>query len=46
VPTGDSTTAVAKEELCGKVVSPVMREEAILEETFSVRSVLRLYNED
>jgi hypothetical protein len=41
---GDSTTAVAREQLCGHV-SPATREHAIMEETFSVRPVPRLYDE-
>jgi hypothetical protein len=45
VSTGDSTTSVAREQPCGDV-SPATREHAIMEETFSVRSVTRLYNED
>jgi hypothetical protein len=43
--TGDSATAVARDRLCGHV-SPATREYAIMVETFSVRSVPRLYNED
>jgi hypothetical protein len=31
------------EQLCGHVVSPARREKAIIEETFSVRSVSGLY---
>jgi hypothetical protein len=66
VHTGDSTTAVAREQLCGHVVSPEEREReersgevvrdttfwgettehAVMEETFSVRSVPGLYNGD
>jgi hypothetical protein len=46
VETGNSKKAVAREQLCGHVVSPAMREPTIMEETFSVPSVLRLYNED
>jgi hypothetical protein len=34
------------EQLCGHVVVPATREYAIMEETFSVRFVLGLYNED
>jgi hypothetical protein len=41
--TGDSTTAVAREQLCGHV-SPETRGHAIMEETFSVRFVPGLYN--
>jgi hypothetical protein len=41
-----STTAVAREQLCGHVVSPATREHAIMEEAFSVQSVPELYNED
>jgi hypothetical protein len=36
----------ARKELCEHVFSPETREHAIMEETFSVRSVLGLYNED
>jgi hypothetical protein len=32
--------------LLATAVSPAMREHAIMEETFSVRSVLELYKED
>jgi hypothetical protein len=39
-------TDVVKEQLCGHVVSPATREHAIMEETFSVRSVPGLCNED
>jgi hypothetical protein len=46
VQTGDSTTAVAMEQLYGHVVSPAMREHAIMEETFSVLPMPGLYNED
>jgi hypothetical protein len=46
VKTGDSRTAVAREQLCRHVVSPAKREHAIMEDTFSVRSVPGLYNED
>jgi hypothetical protein len=42
--TGDSTRAVAREQLCGQV-SPATREHAIMEETFSVQSRLGSYNE-
>jgi hypothetical protein len=42
--TGESTTAVAREQLCGHVYPT--REHAIMEQTFSVRSVPGLYNED
>jgi hypothetical protein len=31
------------EQLCGHVVSPATKEQAMMEETFSVRSVPRLY---
>jgi hypothetical protein len=37
--TGDSTTAVAREQLCEHVVSPATREHGIIEETPSVWSV-------
>jgi hypothetical protein len=37
--------AVAREQLSGHV-SPAAREHAIVEETFSVRTLPRLYNED
>jgi hypothetical protein len=40
VQTGDSATAIAMEQLCGHVVSPAMREHAIMEEMFSVTSML------
>jgi hypothetical protein len=43
---GDRTTTVAREQLSGHVVSPVTREHAIMEETFSVRSVSGPYIED
>jgi hypothetical protein len=43
--TDDSTTAVAREQLFGHVVSPTMREHEIKEETFSMRSVPELYKE-
>jgi hypothetical protein len=43
--TGDSKTAAAREQLCGHVVSPATREDGIMEETFSVRSVPGLYYE-
>jgi hypothetical protein len=46
VQTGDSTAAVVREQLCGHVVSPATRKHTIIEETFSVRSVPGLYNED
>jgi hypothetical protein len=46
VQTGDNTTAVAREQLCGHVVTPATREDAIMEEIFSVRSVPAVYNED
>jgi hypothetical protein len=39
-------TTVARDQLCGHVVSPATREHAIMEETFSVRSVLGLCNEE
>jgi hypothetical protein len=35
VQTGDSTIAVAREELCGHVFAPATREHAIMEEMFS-----------
>jgi hypothetical protein len=41
---GDSTTTVAREQLYGHF-SPVTREQATMEEMFSVRSVPRLYND-
>jgi hypothetical protein len=42
----NSTTAAAKEQLCGHIGSPATREHAIMEETFSVRLLPRLYDED
>jgi hypothetical protein len=44
--TSDSTTAVAREQLCGHIVSLGIEEYAIMEETFSLRYVPELYNED
>jgi hypothetical protein len=44
--TGESTTAVARKQLCGHAVSPTTREQAIMEETFSLMSMPSLYNED
>jgi hypothetical protein len=44
--TGDSKTAVAREQLCGYVVSAATGEHVIMEETFSVLSMSGLYNED
>jgi hypothetical protein len=46
VKTDNSTTAVAREQLNIHVVSSATRKYAIMEEPFSVRSVLALYNED
>jgi hypothetical protein len=43
--TGDSKTAVVREQFCGQFSSPAMTEYAIMEETFSVRSAPGLYNE-
>jgi hypothetical protein len=43
---GDSTTAFAKEQLCGHVVSPATTEHAVVEGTLSVLSVTGLYNGD
>jgi hypothetical protein len=43
--TGDSTTAVAREQFCGHV-SQATREHAITEVGFSMRSVPGLYNEE
>jgi hypothetical protein len=43
---GDSTAAATRQQLCGHVICPATREQAIMEETFSVRSVPGLYNED
>jgi hypothetical protein len=40
-----NTTAVAREQLCGHV-SAETREHAIMEETFSLRSVPGLHNDD
>jgi hypothetical protein len=42
----DSTTAVAREQLCGHVVSSAAREHAIMVQTFTMRSVRGLYIED
>jgi hypothetical protein len=42
----DSTTAVAREQLCRHVVSPTTREHSIMKQMFSVRPVAELYNED
>jgi hypothetical protein len=42
--TGESTTAVAREQLCGHV--PRTREHPIMEETFSVGFISGLYIED
>jgi hypothetical protein len=39
VPTGDNTTATVKKQLFRQVLSPATREQAIVEEMFSVRSV-------
>jgi hypothetical protein len=44
--TGDSITTVAREELCGYVVSPGTIEHSIMEEMFVLRSVPELYNKD
>jgi hypothetical protein len=38
--------AVTKEQLCGHIVSLATREHAIMEEMFSVWSMLELYNKD
>jgi hypothetical protein len=38
--------AVAREQLCGQVVSPETKKHAIMEGTISVRSVPEIYNED
>jgi hypothetical protein len=38
--------ATVREQFCGHVIYTETREHAIMEETFSVRSVPRLYNED
>jgi hypothetical protein len=46
VQTGNNTTAVAREQPCGHVVSMATKERAIMKETFSVRPVPRLYNEE
>jgi hypothetical protein len=46
VQTGDSTTAVGREQLSEHVVFPAMREHAVMEHMFSVRSMLGLYNEE
>jgi hypothetical protein len=46
VQTGDSTTVVAREQLCGHVVYPATAENAKMEEKFSLQSVPGLYNED
>jgi hypothetical protein len=43
--TGDRTTAIAREQLCG-LASPATREHAIIEENFSLRYLLGLHNED
>jgi hypothetical protein len=43
VKTGDSTTAVIREQFCGHVVFPATRKHAIMEERFSVLSVPGLY---
>jgi hypothetical protein len=43
--TGDSTTAVAREQLYEHDVSPETREHTIIEERFSVRLLPGLYNE-
>jgi hypothetical protein len=40
---GASTTAVAREQLCGHVVSSATRGHAIMEETFYVRYAPGLY---
>jgi hypothetical protein len=42
----NSKTATVREQLCGNIDSAAMREHSIMEETFSVQSVLGLYNED
>jgi hypothetical protein len=41
VVTGGNSTAVARQQLCRRVVFPATRELAIIEETFSVLSYLR-----
>jgi hypothetical protein len=43
--TGDSKTAITREQLCGHIVSSAMRGHAIMEETFSVWSMRGLCNE-
>jgi hypothetical protein len=43
---GDSTTAVAREQLCGHVSPPATREHAIMEKIFSMRSVPGLYSKE
>jgi hypothetical protein len=43
---GDSITTVAREELCGCVISPATTEHSTMEETFTLRFVPELYNED
>jgi hypothetical protein len=45
VKTGDSKANVAREQLCGHIISPATTQHAIKEETFSVPSVSGLYNE-
>jgi hypothetical protein len=39
-------TAIAREQLCGHVVSRATREHAIMGETFFVQYMQGLYNED
>jgi hypothetical protein len=46
VKTGDSTTAVARRQLCGQVVSLETKQDAIMMVTFSVRYMPKLYNEN
>jgi hypothetical protein len=38
--------AFAREQICGHIVSPATREHAMMEETFSVRFLSGLYNEE
>jgi hypothetical protein len=42
--TGDSTTAVAREQSCGHVISQATTEHAIMEKKCSMRSVSGLYS--